>query len=297
MDRLIAMHHAHSKTEPIVDPLVEAAFLHHRFTQIHPFQDGNGRVARCLANIALLRAELQPLVLTRDDRSNYIAALEAADEGNLKPLVTLFANVEKRAFLRALGLSTRVIDQAAGGISSVFQATAAKLRERDEAASRDRLQRELEMTEKLVAKAKTRLEGVSNQFNTAFTDTGFSAFIQQNKESNQYYFRSQIIDCAKRLDYFANLNEIKRWVRLTIKNGFKTDIILSFHKVGHEPTELMSCSMFVSEPKAKTIENACEQPFVYTTKMQLEEIQGQFEKWLEQGLMVAIEIWRRKVGV
>ena len=47
MDRLIEMHHAHVGAAPEV----EAAWLHHRFTQIHPFQDGNGRIARTLATL------------------------------------------------------------------------------------------------------------------------------------------------------------------------------------------------------------------------------------------------------
>ena len=43
-------------------PEVEAAWLHHRFGQIHPFQDGNGRVARALATMIFLRAGFVPLV-------------------------------------------------------------------------------------------------------------------------------------------------------------------------------------------------------------------------------------------
>ncbi|HEV3199170.1 MAG TPA: Fic family protein, partial [Bryobacteraceae bacterium] len=49
MDRLIAMHEAHMRRE--VPPEVETAWLHHRFTQIHPFEDGNGRVARAIASL------------------------------------------------------------------------------------------------------------------------------------------------------------------------------------------------------------------------------------------------------
>lgn len=45
MDKLIELHHGHEN----LAPEVEAAWLHHRFVQIHPFQDGNGRVARALA--------------------------------------------------------------------------------------------------------------------------------------------------------------------------------------------------------------------------------------------------------
>ena len=38
-----------------VAPEVEAAWLHHRFTQIHPFQDGNGRIARALATLIFVK--------------------------------------------------------------------------------------------------------------------------------------------------------------------------------------------------------------------------------------------------
>jgi Fic family protein len=43
MDKLVELHREHRAAG--VAPEVESAWLHHRFTQIHPFQDGNGRVA------------------------------------------------------------------------------------------------------------------------------------------------------------------------------------------------------------------------------------------------------------
>jgi Fic family protein len=58
-----------------IDPTIVAAWLHHRFTQIHPYQDGNGRVVRALTTLVLLRAELLPLVVDRDLRVEYIEAL------------------------------------------------------------------------------------------------------------------------------------------------------------------------------------------------------------------------------
>ena len=48
------------------DPIIVAAWLHHRFTQIHPYQDGNGRVARAITTLVLLRSELLPPVIDRD---------------------------------------------------------------------------------------------------------------------------------------------------------------------------------------------------------------------------------------
>ncbi|MXY97824.1 MAG: Fic family protein [Gemmatimonadetes bacterium] len=80
MDRLIEMHQAHVSNG--VSAEVQAAWLHHRFTQIHPFQDGNGRVVRAIASLVLVKDGLFPLVVRRDDRSRYLETLEAADRGN-----------------------------------------------------------------------------------------------------------------------------------------------------------------------------------------------------------------------
>lgn len=99
MDRLIAMHRAHAAAD--VPAEVEAAWLHHRL--IHPFQDGNGRIARAVASLVLLRARWFPLVVDRDIRREYVGALERADEGDLGALARLFADIQVRAAHRALG--------------------------------------------------------------------------------------------------------------------------------------------------------------------------------------------------
>ena len=91
MDQLLAWHEEHES----VCPEVEAAWLHHRFTQIHPFQDGNGRVARALAGAIFLEAEHLVLVVRdKEHRERYLTALEEADAGDLKPLVDLFADIQ-----------------------------------------------------------------------------------------------------------------------------------------------------------------------------------------------------------
>ncbi|HVT11175.1 MAG TPA: Fic family protein [Fimbriimonadaceae bacterium] len=104
MDRLVAMYLRHER----IPPEVEAAWLHHRFTQIHPFQDGNGRVARALASLVLIRAGLFPLVVPRDEKSIYLESLERADEGNLRSLTLLIARREEAAFRRAKDVLERL---------------------------------------------------------------------------------------------------------------------------------------------------------------------------------------------
>jgi len=102
MERLVEMHHRHH--EDAVPSEIEAAWLHHRFTQIHPFQDGNGRVARALASLVLIRAGLFPLVVPRDEKTVYLKSLELADQGKLRSLVLLIARRIESAYLRAASL-------------------------------------------------------------------------------------------------------------------------------------------------------------------------------------------------
>ena len=80
MDTLIQINDDFDSLNISATPEVRAAFLHHRFTQIHPFQDGNGRVARCLATLIFIRAGGFPLTIRdiNDEREKYIDALEIA---------------------------------------------------------------------------------------------------------------------------------------------------------------------------------------------------------------------------
>ena len=104
MDRLIALHRRHGG----VAPEVEAAWLHHRFAQIHPFQDGNGRIARALATLVFIAAGWFPLLVRDRDRDRYLDCLEAADGGDLKPLVNCFARLQGEEFARALAAADGV---------------------------------------------------------------------------------------------------------------------------------------------------------------------------------------------
>ena len=103
IDRLIAWHARHDAEG--VCPEVEAAWLHHRFAQMHPFEDGNGRVARALTAAVFLRGDYLVLVIRDEEhRDPYLDALEAADDGDLKPLVDLFADIEAADLRDALTL-------------------------------------------------------------------------------------------------------------------------------------------------------------------------------------------------
>lgn len=70
-------------------PIIGAAYIHHKIAQIHPFLDGNGRTARLLMNLVLLRAGYPIVNIKRDDRPRYYEALSFADVGLYEPLLEL----------------------------------------------------------------------------------------------------------------------------------------------------------------------------------------------------------------
>lgn len=87
--------------DPTIHPLVLAAYFHHRFTAIHPFDDGNGRLARILMNLILMQAQYPPIIIRqeKDLRSQYYAALAQADAGDLAAFVEFVAE-QARAGLK-----------------------------------------------------------------------------------------------------------------------------------------------------------------------------------------------------
>jgi hypothetical protein len=79
------------------DPILDATIVHAWLTHIHPFEDGNGRMARVLANLALVQYEYPPLVVrSTTDRGQYYDALAHSDDGDILPLWDLFSQILRR---------------------------------------------------------------------------------------------------------------------------------------------------------------------------------------------------------
>lgn len=71
--------------------LVTAAAAHTWFVTVHPFIDGNGRVARLLMNLMLMRHGFPIAIITKEDRLRYYDALEFSQASDLTPFVVLLA--------------------------------------------------------------------------------------------------------------------------------------------------------------------------------------------------------------
>lgn len=68
-------------------PVLQASYAHYAFVLIHPFADGNGRVARALASVYTYRAESIPLLILSETRNAYIDTLMEADAGLYQPFI------------------------------------------------------------------------------------------------------------------------------------------------------------------------------------------------------------------
>jgi len=86
MERLMAWYN-----EAIADqdlpPLITAATFHYKFIRIHPFDDGNGRIARILMNLILMKRGFPPVIIRTDDKENYYRALRQADGDDLEAFI------------------------------------------------------------------------------------------------------------------------------------------------------------------------------------------------------------------
>lgn len=75
------------------DPYLREARFHIRFERIHPFEDGNGRTGRILANRGLLGAGLAPVVVPFERRAEYLSTLA---DGDAEKLADLFRELSRK---------------------------------------------------------------------------------------------------------------------------------------------------------------------------------------------------------
>ncbi|WP_413163084.1 Fic family protein [Capilliphycus salinus ALCB114379] len=304
MDRLIELHHQHRDQK--VPPEIEAAWLHHRFTQIHPFQDGNGRVARCLASLVFIQASWFPLVLTRDDRAVYITALEEADQGNLSSLINLFAKSQKQAFLRSLGLSEQVLSKARR-TQVIISSIAEKLKRNQSASIQERCKKAESFATNLFDIAVNRLEDVADEIKLSvqnfIDDAQVFTISSPLGDSRSYYHRYQVVETAKQLGYFANIRNYHTWIQLVINVETSTTLLLSFHVLGHEYRGLLVCTACAyhrddseeGERNISEIQSLTDSPFQFSYADEEDNLVERFKQWLEDIIVTGLEYWNKSI--
>ena len=285
------------------DPVITASWFHHRFSQIHPYQDGNGRVGRAITTLVLLRSGLLPLVIDRDLRTEYLQALEAADLGQLRSLATLFARLERAAILQALSVDADAeVAQERRLTSAVIESLAAKFNKR-----REDKDTELRKVNLLAAHLRGRTRTVLSE-----TMTELRASVSQVAESqiqlteggpdrqNGHWYRFEVVKSAKLAGKYANFDEDHYFLKASMRvNRERLIFVTSFHHVGRELSGLMEATAFAqlqsyeqSEDREQVSQDffPCSlEPFVLTYRTKKEEIGPAFDSWLDAAVAVAIK--------
>jgi Fic family protein len=302
MDRLLEMHLNHTKE--CVSPDVSAAWLHHRFAQIHPFQDGNGRVARALASLVLVGAGWFPLVVTRDDRVGYLQTLGEADNGNLAPLTALVDELQKKRLLSALSIAEDV--QKATRRRKQVLATIRDKFSPDIQPSADELGRARQTAAWLWDYCRRNMDQAASELRESLgTSDARRVWCDTGEDSDSVrrtWNRHQIIQTARQLGYFANTRPYHEWVRMGIvtENG-RAEILASFHAIGTIYRGLVAVSMCFyrrqrdddGESQIIELQPVTDSVFQINYEEAAESVKERFRSWLEDSLVMGLDQWNR----
>ncbi|MDE0231227.1 MAG: Fic family protein [bacterium] len=288
-----------------IHPVVSASWLHHRFVQIHPFQDGNGRVARALTLFSLEKNKFPPIVVDRENRDSYLEALDQADHGDLTPLGRLFAKLAMRSIRREL---EEPIPKPAPQTAIEFARAFAQSLDRREYEETRQKERAIHIrANQLHARMKDWMEGVGEGLDEAFASEGrkVEVWIDQATPDDgrrAKWWRFQIIETAKQAEHFADLSSSTWWAMLGVTvNGLRLRFITSIHHVGSRRTGVMAITSFGDVRMLDEEPAGYEDTFVATSwdaftfayNEEVEDRSGELYEWLDQSLTVALEALKR----
>lgn len=255
MERLVELHESMSDEHAVL----RAAWLHHRFILIHPFEDGNGRVARALTLLVLLKSHYAPLVVDRATRSAYIDALDRANDGDLRDLVRLFARLEIVALRSELERPAEAALEGAGAVE-VARAYADRLRTLQASGATQRsLEAEIlakSVHERIHAYVDELGRSVRDQFRQIDSRAWTSVDSAMPPDSKALFWSAQILRTAREVDFFTNLAKGTWWTRLhltVLDHTLRYGAVIQ--KVGHGESGVLAVTAFAESLPPRDIDD------------------------------------------
>jgi hypothetical protein len=295
IERMIALY----QQIPDALPEVRSAWLHLAFTQIHPFQDGNGRLARALASIDFIRAGLFPLVVDRRDRdTKYMPALRRADRGDLAPVAKLFAECEQRAIIQALSAAEEVITRVEGRKAAIAAA-------RSKVMARARA--DTDKRKVMAARISLLAEAADAVFKTVANEVkasvpGIQTETRRSDSSNEHYWTRQIVEMARARGYWADTREPRAWAGMQLEDGGLTDLIVVLHFVGNPSPGSCLCGAFLLHRDRTDEEMATasftllpQEPLVLVAEEESAPQSERFLEWVDEAVVIALAEWKKRL--
>ena len=314
IDNLLYFYNEMQQAKDVYHPLLTGAWLHHAFTQIHPFQDGNGRVVRALLTWHLVKENFLPIVISRDDRENYIDALETADKGSLTDFIDLIVHLEKRTILQALGEPEPA--EQPGLVDQVLDHIVERARQRNQ--EREDQMRSVNLVARSLSDILgTRLLSRGQNIRQRLSEVGIAVEPLVNygdPERHQHWYASEIAQTAQNAKHWANANEARYFVRLLLTNLVDSDsdeslhpalrFVVSLHHVGKELSGIMAATAFarIEYPRdfsensevagSRYFMDCTVSPVTFTPDSDTAAIALRLEDMVERGLGIALSYWR-----
>ena len=309
LDNLISWYREYQQQGTVHHPLLVAAWLHHRFTQIHPFQDGNGRVARALLVWHLAKWEYLPVVISRDDRNDYIEALWSADSGDLITFVNLLVQLERGTILEALGepepgTQSNLVDQVIGHIAEQIR--------RQNRERQTQMRSVNDVAHALLNTAVSSLVSQGEQICQPLNEAGLavkSVVDRGGPNDREHWYRADVIRTAQDARHWVNLNESRFFVKLSINpedqsRAPRLVFVISMHHVGQQLTGIMAAIAFAQIRDSRESDSEGEQdsagnyfknctvdPFTFTWQDNADVVTSRFIAWVEERLGIALRYW------
>ncbi len=270
--------------------LVLAAWLHHAFTQIHPFQDGNGRVARLLASLVLMQSGLPSLVVVPEMKTRYRKALEAADHGSPRLLLEFFESCVYRQAVRFWHeLKMNQVEAVSPGASLavILAAAGARLAAKHDllpvewAIANNTLESHYRRTAEIILEYGHAVEAAVREIR--------SDFYAQPKHTSMPAGNLSVAWNEKWGEGFS-LGEVRAHI-LAIQTDSLDHVVVGFDSFSVNRKGL--CGVFVALKRGDLSERVGKSYFVHFDSG---VYQDRFEQWLRPLLEEALRMWQEKLG-
>jgi Fic family protein len=232
IERLLALH---DENAGAVSPVILASWFHHQFTTIHPFQDGNGRMARLLASLVLIKNGLFPLTVGSKDKPAYIDGLRAADEGDPVPAVEFFCETQRRSIEQVLNLQ---VDESGATLEELAREFADRVNGWKAAQARARDAQLVENRAALFEMTGQRIHAIRHSLHRTVDQATVSiglAAVGPDDATRNHGFTSQIAEYARTHEYFFNKSLPRGWLSLRFKLSEEVEysLIVTLHHYGY----------------------------------------------------------------
>jgi hypothetical protein len=162
-----------------------------------------------------------------------------------------------------------------------------------------------ELSKRLEDFAEKRLGSIAVEINKELQslDQHYFADARRSDIETDFWFKKQIIDVARELDYYADTRTYRAWVRLKLKEDRQTELVLSFHSLGVEFLGIMAVSAFMEyRDRNEDGESSVDGPYIlskeifqFSYKEKEQDIMTRFEPWLNDVLLAGLDKWRKQL--